>query len=129
MFGNPGRSHVPGHVQVMLSQYSPVIYSVFSSNLLSIIIILFHCSCGEGMCRPTVSIATAPYLRIVSGCHPCVVSTFSGGDFIPNDVMVNCEGGEGGGGCVVVVTGPNMGGKSTLMRQTGLIVILAHLVS
>lgn len=62
-------------------------------------------------------------MKIVSGRHPCICLTYAGGDFIPNDVLI-----EGQQLCIVV-TGPNMGGKSTLMRQTGLIVILAQLVS
>ena len=49
--------------------------------------------------------------------------TYSGEDFIPNDVIIVDDR------LCTVVTGPNMGGKSTLMRQTGLIVILAQLVS
>ena len=68
-----------------------------------------------------------PFLDIRDGRHPCVSHTYTGDDYIPNDVIIN--GGRSQDGClVVVVTGPNMGGKSTLMRQTGLIVILAQLV-
>lgn len=78
---------------------------------------------GE-MCRPTVTAPTEgrPLLKIMSGRHPCVSQTFSGEEFIPNDVLIEDR-------LCTVVTGPNMGGKSTLMRQTGLIVILAQLVS
>lgn len=57
--------------------------------------------------------------------------TFSGGDFIPNDTVIGCPDPMGDTtdcSTCVVVTGPNMGGKSTLMRQVGLIVILAQLV-
>ena len=83
--------------------------------------------CGEAvMCRPRVLPPTAegkPFLRIVSGRHPCVTQTYFGEEFIPNDMVIEGEH------LCTVVTGPNMGGKSTLMRQTGLIVILAQLVS
>lgn len=77
------------------------------------------------MCRPKVLPPTAEggsFLKIVSGRHPCISQTYSGEEFIPNDVVI-----EGQRLCTLV-TGPNMGGKSTLMRQTGLIVILAQLV-
>ena len=80
------------------------------------------------MCRPEVTFSSNPFLEICAGRHPCVVQTYTGDDFIPNDVIVNGEGMADGCTCVVV-TGPNMGGKSTLMRQTGLILILAQLVS
>ena len=85
-------------------------------------------SYGEGeMCRPEVIPSPVPFLDICAGRHPCVTHTYTGDDFIPNDVIIN--GGQSqDGSLVVVVTGPNMGGKSTLMRQTGLIVILAQLV-
>jgi hypothetical protein len=45
--------------------------------------------------------------------------------FIPNDTVIGCED----AAALVLVTGPNMGGKSTLMRQVGLLVVMAHTVS
>ena len=69
-----------------------------------------------------------PYIEIREGRHPCVCRTYSGGDFIPNDTMIGrWDSNENCSSCVVV-TGANMGGKSTLMRQVGLIVILAQMV-
>ncbi|ORY49140.1 hypothetical protein BCR33DRAFT_753229 [Rhizoclosmatium globosum] len=57
------------------------------------------------------------YLR-----HPCI-HTESGKEFIPNDTVL---GGEGGS-TMILLTGPNMGGKSTLLRQTCIAVIMAQL--
>jgi DNA mismatch repair protein MutS len=59
-------------------------------------------------------------LRIESGRHP-VVERASREPFIPNDL------GFDDGRRMLIITGPNMGGKSTYMRQTALIVILAHI--
>ena len=47
--------------------------------------------------------------------------------FTPNDLAL--DGGTGEGGRMLVITGPNMGGKSTYMRQNALIVLLAHIGS
>ncbi|MGH8310115.1 MAG: MutS-related protein, partial [Steroidobacteraceae bacterium] len=63
-------------------------------------------------------IAEKPCLRIVGGRHP-VVEAFAGQPFVPNDLELDDER------RMLVITGPNMGGKSTYMRQTALIVILA----
>lgn len=65
----------------------------------------------------------APFLDLTGSRHPCVTKTFFGDDFIPNDIYVGCAGSseneeESHASCVLV-TGPNMGGKSTLMRQVG----------
>lgn len=79
------------------------------------------------MCRPEVVTSEVPFLELRDGKHPCVTQTYTGGDFIPNDVTINSGDSPSGTTCVVV-TGPNMGGKSTLMRQTGLIVVLAQMV-
>jgi DNA mismatch repair protein MutS len=61
-----------------------------------------------------------PMLRIESGRHP-VVERASREPFIPNDLAFD------DGRRMLIITGPNMGGKSTYMRQTALIVILAHI--
>jgi DNA mismatch repair protein MSH6 len=54
--------------------------------------------------------------------HPCVQLS-AGRDFIPNDTTIDASKGEG----LLLVTGPNMGGKSTLLRQTCVAVILAQI--
>ena len=54
--------------------------------------------------------------------HPCVMLN-SKKSFIPNDTFLESGGGEQ----LLLVTGPNMGGKSTLLRQTALAVIIAQI--
>ena len=63
-----------------------------------------------------------PALRIRAGRHP-VVEKFSTEPFVPNDLALDATR------RMLVITGPNMGGKSTYMRQTALIVLLAHVGS
>ncbi|WP_425608274.1 DNA mismatch repair protein MutS [Thermomonas flagellata] len=69
----------------------------------------------------------APGLRIERGRHP-VVEALRDAPFEPNDLVFDAEA-EGGGTRMYVITGPNMGGKSTFMRQNALIVLLAHIGS
>ena len=63
-----------------------------------------------------------PVLCIRGGRHP-VVERFIDGPFVPNDLTLDAAT------RMWVITGPNMGGKSTFMRQAALIVILAHIGS
>ncbi|MDR5876341.1 DNA mismatch repair protein MutS [Halomonas sp. CUBES01] len=67
--------------------------------------------------RPTLGASTG--LTIHAGRHP-VVEQVSDHPFVPNDVTLTPEQ------HMLIITGPNMGGKSTYMRQTALIALLAH---
>jgi len=73
-----------------------------------------------GFCRP--ELAEEPGVSLVAARHP-VVERVLDGPFIPNDLELNPAR------RLLVITGPNMGGKSTFMRQTALIAILAHVGS
>ena len=61
-------------------------------------------------------------LTIIGGRHP-IVERFTTGPFVPNDLQLDAER------RMLIVTGPNMGGKSTYMRQAALIALLAHIGS
>jgi len=61
-------------------------------------------------------------IEIQAGRHPVVEKQVD--SFIANDVQLGTRG--GGGRQMLVITGPNMGGKSTYMRQVALIALLAH---
>ena len=63
-------------------------------------------------------------LRIVEGRHPVVEQTLKDVLFVPNDTFLN-----DGEDRVAIVTGPNMAGKSTYMRQTALICLMAQMGS
>jgi len=67
--------------------------------------------------RPTLD--EAPGVEITEGRHP-VVEAVQDAPFVPNDCALGPDR------RMLVITGPNMGGKSTYMRQTALIVLLAH---
>ena len=63
-------------------------------------------------------------LDIVEGRHPVVEQTMSEGGFVPNDTHMNADN------CrMCIITGPNMAGKSTYMRQVALIALMAHIGS
>jgi DNA mismatch repair protein MutS len=76
---------------------------------------------GERYVRPMVTEEFALDLR--GSRHPVVERMLPPGKFIPNDIVLD-EAGR-----VVLLTGPNMAGKSTVLRQTGLTVLLAQVGS
>jgi DNA mismatch repair protein MutS len=67
-------------------------------------------------------LAAEPRLSIVAGRHP-VVEAFLDGPFVPNDLDLDDRR------RMLVITGPNMGGKSTYMRQVALIALMARIGS
>ena len=69
--------------------------------------------------RPTIT--EEPRLRIVAGRHPVVDQMLIETRFTPNDTTLG-----GDDGSIAILTGPNMGGKSTFLRQVALIAILAQ---
>ena len=84
----------------------------------------------RGYCRPVVD--SSLVLEIIDGRHPVVEALLPEGPagFVPNDVLVAARGeGDEGSGSLLVITGPNMAGKSTVMRQAALIALLAHMGS
>ena len=73
-------------------------------------------------CMPEVDASGELIIR--EGRHPVVEQAMKEIMFVPNDTVLNCEGNR-----VAIVTGPNMAGKSTYMRQTALIVLMAQMGS
>jgi DNA mismatch repair protein MutS len=63
-------------------------------------------------------------IKISSGRHPVIERLSSGEKFVPNDTLLDTESQN-----ILIITGPNMAGKSTYMRQVALIVLLAQIGS
>jgi len=69
-------------------------------------------------------ITEEPILEIYEGRHPVLDSMMAKGKFVPNDCMIGSEHGR-----IQLITGPNMAGKSTYIRQCAAIVVLAQIGS
>lgn len=69
-------------------------------------------------------LSDSPELEVVAGRHPLVERSLGLGRFVPNDLRLHPDDGQ-----IVLLTGPNMAGKSTYLRQAALIVLLAHVGS
>lgn len=74
----------------------------------------------RGYCRPVVNKSGA--LDIKEGRHPVIETLMEPGqEYIPNDIHLDSKGSQ-----IMILTGPNMAGKSALLRQTALIVLMAQ---
>ncbi len=76
----------------------------------------------QGWTRPVVDDGDG--IRVQGGRHPAVEAALGPGRFVPNDVNVSNSGDQ-----VLIITGPNMSGKSTYIRQTAVLTLLAHVGS
>ena len=76
----------------------------------------------RGYCRPEITLGRE--ITIESGRHPVVEAVLKDALFVPNDTHLGAEDNQ-----VAIITGPNMAGKSTYMRQVALIVLMAQMGS
>src|SRR5437867_1090694 len=83
---------------------------------------LGECAARARWVRPVL--AEDRELRLVASRHPMVVRSLEPGAFQPHDVALDPDEEQ-----IWLITGPNMGGKSTFLRQVGLVVYLAHVGS
>jgi len=74
----------------------------------------------NGYCRPVIS--ESRVLDIKEGRHPVIEQQLPPGEsYVPNDLYLDDENQQ-----IIIITGPNMAGKSALLRQTALIVLMAQ---
>ena len=83
---------------------------------------LAECAYVNNYCCPQIT--TDGIIDIKEGRHPVVETLMTDGVFVPNDTLLDADKNR-----CSIVTGPNMAGKSTYMRQTALIVLLAQIGS
>ncbi|MBO8170919.1 MAG: DNA mismatch repair protein MutS [Bacillaceae bacterium] len=76
----------------------------------------------NGFVRPQMRDASSGTYQIVEGRHPVVEAVLRDESFVPNDVRLHRDEEQ-----ILLITGPNMAGKSTYMRQVALMVIMAQM--
>ncbi len=78
---------------------------------------------ANNYCKPRLN-SRSTELKIVDGRHPIVEAYIKRDNFITNDVLLDTKDNR-----TMIITGPNMAGKSTFMRQVALITLMAHIGS
>ena len=95
--------------------------TVMGLKTLDVLLALAQAASEYGYVRPSIN-DEGRYV-IADGRHPVVEESIGRERFVPNDTNLN------GDERVMIITGPNMAGKSTYMRQVALIVLMAHMGS
>jgi DNA mismatch repair protein MutS len=91
--------------------------------LLDVLVSLARVASENGYCRPLLNEKTDMVIR--DGRHPVVERMIRAGDqFVPNDTELRAETAQ-----ILLITGPNMAGKSTYLRQNALIALMAQMGS
>ncbi len=108
------RGHVAGHLDALQARADAL-------ARLDAVAALAEVAVERGYVRPRVH--GGYEIDIRGGRHPVVEASLSGERFVPNDVRLDEDR------RLLIITGPNMAGKSTILRQTALIVLLAQVGS
>ncbi len=103
--------------------YEQLMTTAVAVARIDVLLSLAEVAAHQGYTRPVLEHGYG--LEIVGGRHPVVEFALDGDVFIPNDTHLEAENGSS----VVLLTGPNMAGKSTYLRQVALITLLAQIGS
>ena len=104
----------------LIEQIPRLKQSAYHISLLDCLLSLAEVSYRNNYVKPEITLKDE--LNIVEGRHPVVELTQKEELFIPNDTLINCKD-----NMISIITGPNMAGKSTYMRQVALIVLMAQI--
>lgn len=105
-----------------LKAYVPKIKKISQDiALIDCLVSFASVSCENNYIKPKID-DKINYLKIIEGRHPVVEKYLKDNEFVPNDTYLDSKDNR-----TLVITGPNMAGKSTYMRQVALIAILAHM--
>ena len=109
--------------EVLLENVSAMQKTARQIAVLDALLSLAIVACEKNYCKPQVS-SSINSIEIVNGRHPVVEALLKNEDFIPNDTFLNNTDSR-----TMIITGPNMAGKSTYMRQVALITLMAQVGS
>ena len=113
------RSKVAEHTNYLLQTAKEVAYADVASSLA-------YAAVLHGWVKPLVD--SSKDFVVKSGRHPVVELHLPSGEFVPNDIEISAGSGSEIS-CFALITGPNMAGKSTYLRQNALIALLAQIGS
>ena len=91
-------------------------------SILDCLVSLAEAAAKNNYTRPVI--VNGDMLKIVEGRHPVLEQLSAEERFIPNDTLLDCEENQ-----LIILTGPNMAGKSTYMRQVAVITLMAQMGS
>lgn len=110
-------------LRLQVAQYSAQIHKTAQSlAVIDCLVSLAYSARQNDFCRPIVDESAT--LQIIGGRHPVIEKALHGEKFVPNDTLLDDENAR-----MMLITGPNMAGKSTYIRQVALIAILAQMGS
>ena len=106
---------------MLLAKLSDLQDTATAIATLDVLLSFANVSAANGYVRPVIG-KKVRNINITAGRHPVVETILDRGAYVPNDTLLDGEENR-----TVVLTGPNMAGKSTYMRQVALIVLMAHI--
>ncbi|MFQ6132821.1 MAG: DNA mismatch repair protein MutS, partial [Armatimonadota bacterium] len=110
-------------IRAQVAQHAPrVLQTARALAQLDVLLGFSRVAVENAYSKPTVD--DSDEIRIAAGRHPVVEHALVDRQFVPNDCLLNCSD-----TMMLIVTGPNMAGKSTYLRQVALIALLAQIGS